>query len=337
MNENNQDINQVNENPDLEKTVVISNNEIKQAIEPVTAEPIQAPVVETPVQAPAEEVPVQEPVVETPIAEQVVAVEENKETIAAPVQEQTTIENIPGQSNDIGTVENIVDNSQIDVTNTTEEKKEEPKVYKDPSKLSTVLVILLFIALFVFVFEMPKISEWLETRNQKQEINAIEAEAKRIEEEEKKAQEAKEKQREEAKKEEEKKEASMKTLTCTLTVPATETSKVSQKITETFDYNEKSQVVTSTYTTLFTFTSQDENYKLVKTNCENYSNKYMEKTGYSISCMSNDLTVTVGNEYDLTTFKEEQDGNETIKANAKLNENINDVKTRLTTKGYTCQ
>ena len=345
MNENNQNINQTNE--DLEKTVLINSDDINNAAEQVQApisetpvqdsvqEPIVEPVVVAPVQEPAQE-PVVEPVVASPI----------QETVTAPVQEQTVIENIPGQSNDIGTVQNIVADSAVDVT-TPEAKPTEVKEYKDPSKLSTVLVIILFIALFVFVFEMPKINEWLETRNQQKEINTIEQQAKQIEEAKKNAEEQKKAQEQKAKEEKEKKEAELKTLTCTKTVeqkptttPATDPTATpapvatySKKVEETFNYNGKSLVVSSTSTTTYTFTSQDENYTKIKTNCETDSTKYMEKAGFSMSCMSSDLTVTVGNEFDLSTFKDVDD----LKANAKLNENINDVKTRLTSNGYTCK
>ena len=60
-------------------------------------------------------------------------------------------------------------------------------------------------------------------------------------------------------------------------------------------------------------------YTKIKTNCENDSTKYMETAGYSMSCMSSDLTVSVGSEYDLSNFKATED----LKANAKFNESKN--------------
>lgn len=314
MNDN-QDMNQTNESVDLEKTQVINSEDINTNVEePKVEETVQEPVVE--------------PTTEEPV----------KEDVSPTVVDQTVIQNISSSTNnDNVEIKNIVDNSSAQVP-TEESKPVEPeKVYKDPSKLSTVLVIILFVGLFVFLFEMPKITEWIENKKQDSELDLIERQAKAVEEANKKKEEEKKKAAEEAKKKEEELEASMKTLTCTLIVPASETTTYFQETTQLFHYNGKDKVLASSQTTVYKFTVQDQYYLDLKSLCEANSTKYIGKEGYTYSCGSDDLSVTIGNEFDLATYKTIQDGATTINANATLNEDINTVKTRLTAAGYICQ
>lgn len=308
MNEENNINNQ--ENNDLEKTQIMS-----------VTEPTQNIV------SPAEPTKTEEPVTGISAANAPVEVQ----NISTP--ETTTKEE--------ESIQNVVENPDVEVKE--EEKVEEVKVkeevtYKDPSKFATILTILLFVGLFIFIIEMPRINEWLDNRKQDQELNEIEKQAKLVEEENKRKEEEKKKAAEEAKKKQEEEENSTITLTCKLNVAATDTVTYAKTVTETFDYNKKTNNVTvSSITTKYTFTTQDATYTSLKNKCQTDANKYIGKEGYSVSCTSDDLSVTMGSEFDLATYKTITDGNTKITPNATLNENIATVKGRLTTAGYTCE
>ena len=266
--------------------------------------------------------------VEPVVSQESTPVVENAESpVQAPVTDQTVIQNIAGQNQvEVGEVQNIVNNSETEVPKA--ESKPEDKntvVYKNPSKLSTVLVIILFILLFVFIFEMPKINEWLESRKQDAQVDEIERQAKQIEEAQKKKEEEAKKKQEQQQKEEQEKLAQIQTLKCSLSVPATEEITYSKNVVETFDYNGNNQVVSSSQTTTYTFTAQDDTYLKLKTDCETNSTKYLEHAGYTMTCTSDDLSVSIGNKFDLSTYKTIDDGTNKIPANAVYNEKIEDI------------
>ena len=56
-----------------------------------------------------------------------------------------------------------------------------------------------------------------------------------------------------------------------------------------------------------------------------------------MSCSSDDLSITIENEFDLEKYETIKDGNVSIVANAEKYENVDNVKNRLTALGYTCK
>ena len=278
-----------------------------------------------------------EPLVEQPVSQP--SVSSTLQPGQNAVTDKVVVENISDNhvTKDDTSIQNIVDNSPVEVPVESVKVKEEV-TYKDPSKLSTVLVILLFVGLFIFIFEMPKINEWLENRKQDAEVDEIERQAKQIEEAQKKKQEEEKKAEEEAIKKQEEEENLTLTLRCKISIPATETITYSKNITETFDYNKTTnKVSSSTQTTKYIFTEQNDSYTSLKTKCETDASNNLGKEGYSVSCTSDDLSVTIGSGFDLANYKPITDGVTTIEANAKLDENISDVKTRLVAQGYICE
>ena len=208
-------------------------------------------------------------------------------------------------------------------------KEVDPKV----RKRNNILITLLFIFLFVFVMVIPYINDYLEGLNKKDELSEIEKRAREIEQEQNKKQEEEKKEKEKQIQE----EASLKKMTCTLVVPASETATYSKTTVQTFEYNTSNQVVTSGIKNTYTFTTPDANYTALTQKCDADSLKYLDKEGYTMSCNYTELEVSIGNEFDLEKFSPINDGATIITSNATLNEDVNALKQRLITSGYTCE
>jgi len=239
-----------------------------------------------------------------PVIEENNAVVENQFVELEPKQEETIIQ------------EPIVSNQTV-----------EPVKQKSKKDVRTILLFLLFIFLFAFIMFMPQINDLLNNIKKDTGLSEIERKAKEIEQ----AQNGGSTTAEDGTTVKEK----LSTLTCTSTTVALDD--YDRTVVEIFEYNSNKEVVSSTKTITYTFTSANETYENLKTQCNENSLKYIDKSGYEVACSYNDVEVVMSDKFDLSTFSTITDGTTTIEANAKYKENISSVQTRLESLGYTCE
>ncbi len=216
-----------------------------------------------------------------------------------------------------------------------QEEKIEPQVEQKPKvkkkkDVKSILLVLLFIFLFAFIMGMPYINEFLDTLKKDAGLSEIEKRARAIEKEQQK-QNPKAKVTDDGEVVKDK----LTTLTCTSATSALENYSIT--VVETFEYNSKGQVLESSKTTTYKFTTQTEKFNSLKTECNENALKYVEKKGYEVACSYNDTEVETKDKFDLSTFTTINDGMTTIEANAKYLEKIDNVKKRMTAANYTCE
>ena len=198
---------------------------------------------------------------------------------------------------------------------------------KEKKDKKNIFLFLLFILLFAFIWCMPYINEYLDTLKKDAGLSPIEREARRIES-------LQNKENKPANNKTPEKEKLSK-LTCTLLPTAKETYDVTT--IEVFEYNSKKEVLNSSKKETYTFTTVDDTYTRLKTECNENSLKYLDRKGYEIACSYNDNEVVMENSFDLSTFETITTGTTVIEANAKYKENVDSLKTRLVSLGYTCE
>ena len=216
-----------------------------------------------------------------------------------------------------------------------QEEKIEPQVEQKPKvkrkkDVKSILLVLLFIFLFAFIMGMPYINEFLDTLKKDAGLSEIEKRARTIEKEQQK-QNPKAKVTDDGEVVKDK----LTTLTCTSETTALENYSIT--VVETFEYNSKGQVLESSKTTTYKFTTQTEKFNSLKTECNENALKYVEKKGYEVACSYNDTEVETKDKFDLSTFTTINDGMTTIEANAKYLEKIDTVKKRMAAANYTCE
>jgi len=193
------------------------------------------------------------------------------------------------------------------------------------SKFSTVMLILFFIVMFVYIMGMPYINEFINNLMKDDGLSQIELDA--IEEEKRQEQENKKPVTPEV--------VEKKELICTLnnTLNPNYTLVEVQKLY----YNNNKQILNSSYSYQYTFVSIDEDYNSLKTKCDEDSLKYVTHEGYTMSCSYDDVNIEISHEFDLETFEPIVDGENNIEANVSYKDNIETVKNTLVSQGYTCQ
>ena len=276
--------------------------------EPVNEEVYAEPQVEDePVVFEATE-EVQEPVMETPVVEEP-AMGMSMEPTYEP--EQPTYEEIPSME------PTLVNNPEPVVV---------PTKTKKPKDVRTILLIALFVALFAFIMFMPQIQNAINSIKKNTGMSEIEKQAKDIEK--------KQNQEKEESTDTSSKEIYVK-LVCTSTTTALED--YDRTVVETFEYNNKKEIMTSSKKVTYTFITANESYESLKTQCNENSLKYVDKKGYETACNYNDTEVVMEDRFNLATFSTIKDGTTIISANAKYKDKIDNVKTKLEALGYTCE
>lgn len=247
----------------------------------------------------------------------------NNEVVDQTVVEQPKLEETPIQPTiepqiieEKSEIENQIPENNLESQNNNSNKK---------SNKSSILLIILFILLFAFVLGMPYVNEFLDNIKKDTGLSEIEQQAKNIEKEQEKENALKDKKTEEK----------IETLDCTS--PTNNFEGYNSVIVESFEYNSKNQVLSSSKTTTYTFVEQNENYASYKDKCDNDSLKYLNRQGYTMSCSYSDTEVVIGDEFNLEVFMPIVDGDVTITANANYLENVNLLKNRLIENGYTCK
>lgn len=196
------------------------------------------------------------------------------------------------------------------------------------NKVSTILLILLFVFLFAFIMGMPYIKEFIHEFKADTGLSEIEKKAK--EEEEKQRQEE-ESQRPTPTPEDE------KTTELTCTSPEDIVGNATVVEIHQFYYNSKKQILSSKEVSQYRFTVADTAYLTLKQECDQNSLKYLTHEGYTMSCNYGDTNIEISHEFDLKTFTPIVDGTTNIQANATYQQNIDKVKEELIGKGYTCK
>ena len=192
------------------------------------------------------------------------------------------------------------------------------------SKLSTILLIILFIFLFAFVFGMPYIREFITNLKADSGLSKIEQEA------------IAEEKRQEALNKPTPTPEVIKTssLTCTKTSVLPN---YTLNESETFSYNESNEVLSNSKVYDYSFSVVNDDYNLLKNQCDVDSLKYASYAGYSMACSYSDVNIKISHEFDLELFKPITDGDTNILASASYKQNINTLKSTLESNGYTCE
>lgn len=192
------------------------------------------------------------------------------------------------------------------------------------SKLSTILLIILFIFLFAFVFGMPYIREFITNLKADSGLSKIEQEA------------IAEEKRQEALNKPTPTPEVIKTssLTCTKTSVLPN---YTLNESETFSYNESNEVLSNSKVYDYSFSVVNDDYNLLKNQCDVDSLKYASYAGYSMACSYSDVNIKISHEFDLELFKPITDGGTNILASASYKQNINTLKSTLESNGYTCE
>ena len=206
---------------------------------------------------------------------------------------------------------------------------------------------------------MPEINNYVKSFRKINETSSIEKQAKQIEEEQKKNENKKQQQV----------VVETKTLVCVKTDIKTD---YNLETTESFTYNTNKEIVESKIQEKYTFndikseetTETKENVETKEeTNLENNTesdksadSKIIEKTkfeeiteicknatdiinkdGFEFSCINLNNNITLGYEFNLEVFKNFTSTIGEIKSNATYKENIDTVKNKLTSLGYSCK
>ena len=177
---------------------------------------------------------------------------------------------------------------------------------------------------------MPYVNEWVDSIKKDTGLSEIERKAREIEKEQQK-QNPKAKVTDDGEVVKDK----LTTLTCTSETSTFENYSIT--VVETFEYNSKGEVLESSKTTTYKFTTQTEKFNNLKTECNENALKYVEKKGYEVACSYNDTEVETKDKFDLSTFTTINDGMTTIEANAKYQEKIDNVKKRMASANYICE
>ena len=204
------------------------------------------------------------------------------------------------------------------------QEKEEKK-----SNLSTILLILLFGGLFIYIMGMPYINTFISDLTRDNGLSQIEKDAKL--EEEKQNQNKHENSTPVVDKE----EVKLTEVICTSGVNNLENYQLVE--TQKFEINNNNQIINSSTTSNYTFTAINDFYNSLKKECEEDSLKYVNYDGYSRSCSFDNSSVIVSHLFELEIFKPITGDNINIGANATYKQNIDEVKNILISKGYTCQ
>lgn len=196
------------------------------------------------------------------------------------------------------------------------------------NKVSTILLILLFVFLFAFIMGMPYIKEFIHDFKADTGLSEIEKKAKEEEE--------KQRQEEESKKPTPTPEDEKTTeLTCTSSENIVGNATVVE--IHHFYYNSKKQILSSKEVSQYRFTVADTNYLTLIQECDQNSLKYLTHEGYTMSCKYGDTNIEISHEFDLKTFTPIIDGITNIQANATYKQNIDLVKEDFIGRGYTCK
>ena len=202
-----------------------------------------------------------------------------------------------------------------------------PNNNKKNSNKSMIIVFLLFGFFFAYIMCMPYIRSFIQEMKADTGLSEIEKEAQDIQDQlDKEEQENKNPIGEEEK---------LKEITCTSKVNDYSTYNMVQ--IQKFAYNSKNEIITSENTYKYTFSVIDDNYNLLKKECDENSLKYLTHEGYSMACSYNDTNIEINHEFDLEIFTPIVDGTTNIKANATYKNDINTLKSNLVNQGYTCE
>lgn len=204
----------------------------------------------------------------------------------------------------------------------------QPSNNKPPksSKLSTILLILLFVFMFAYIMGMPYINGFIEDLKNNNELSQIEQDA--IEEE-------KKQQHENNKPTPTPEVEKVTEVTCTSNINTIDSYTLIQ--TQKFSYNSKNEILSSNNIFKYTFTIEDETYNTLKKQCEEDSLKYITHEGYTMACSHDGLNIEISHEFDLEIFKPIVDETTNIQANATYKQNIGTIKNTLIGQGYTCE
>lgn len=194
-------------------------------------------------------------------------------------------------------------------------------------KGKTIGLVLLFVFFFVYVMGMPYIRDFISDFKSNAGLSEVEKAAK---EEEEKQQKEKDKQNNTQKPVEEK----LEELVCTS--QDNKTNDYTLNVVEKFQYS-NNKIKSSSVTNKYTFLVQNESYNTLKKSCDEDALKFATKAGYTMTCNYSDTEIEIANSFDLEIFKKIVDGTTTIDANTTYQKNINDIRTEMSLKGYTCQ
>ena len=227
-------------------------------------------------------------------------------------------------NNTVITDDNLSQNNTTSLENNSKNSSEPPK----NNKVSTILLILLFIFLFGFVMGMPYIREYVQNIKSDTGLSEIEKDAKKEEE---KQQQQQQSQKPTPTPEDEK----TKELVCTSNSNSFENYTLVE--IQKFYYNSKNQILNSKKISQYNFTTIDEAYTSLKKQCDEDSLKYLTHKGYTMACSYGETNIEISHEFDLETFTPIVDGATNIQANATYQQSLDTIKDNLISQGYTCK
>lgn len=195
------------------------------------------------------------------------------------------------------------------------------------SKGSTILLILLFLFFFAVVMGMPYIQEFVNSFKENTSLSEIEQEAKKEEERQQQQNTNQPTPTPEVEQ--------IQEVTCTS--PSEIVGNYTLVKIEKFFYNNKNQILNSSSISQYTFSTPDDNYQTLKTECSENSLKYIEHPGYEIACSYSDVNIRISYSFDLKNFTPIIDGTTNIYANANYQQDITTTKNNLINQGYTCE
>lgn len=247
----------------------------------------------------------------------------NNDLNQAPLEEQPINISVVSEEN----TENVVPVPEVNAV--TGPVVEESVGNKKPkgNKGGMIGVILLFVFFFIYIMGMPYIKDFINDFKSNNGLSPIEKAAKEEEEKQQKENDNKNKTPVE--------EDTLTEVVCT---------SVSQKLdnytlveVQKFKHNKDKKIKESSVISNYTFTLQDDTYNTLKKKCDEDVLKYVENPGYTMACSYNDENIEISNQFDLEIFKPFVDGVNNITSNTTYNKNIDEVKTEMTSKNYTCK
>lgn len=196
------------------------------------------------------------------------------------------------------------------------------------SKVSTILLILLFVFLFSFIMGMPYIREFMNNLKDDTGLSEIEQAAR---EEEKKQQQEEESKKPTPTPEDE------KTTELVCTSVSSVVGNYTLVETQKFYYNSKNKILSSKFISNYSFATTDDTYNSLVQRCDEDSLKYLTHDGYTMACSYGDSNIEISHEFDLKTFKSIVEGTTNIQANATYQQDLSEIKANLISEGYTCE
>lgn len=236
-------------------------------------------------------------------------------------------------------LESTSDNNSVNVSNIEKEEieikeKNNKQNYVASEKKKTVYLILLFVFLFAFVIEMPRIQGLID-KLKNSGTSEIEKRAKKLEENEKKKQDDALKQKKEAEVE------ILDTYKCTLVSDAYSNEYTTTLINELL-VNKNGEVISNNFILQYDYHDKTTEFNNLNNECINSKLKLKEIDGFTYMCSSNENQLKFVYKFELSKLDkveyEKVDGTSaTVTASVKYKTSLTDAKNELIAKGFSCE